>query len=279
MRPLHLRVGSLDLVGFSRSGLASYVLAPALDACFDLGHCDKPAAGLRHVLLSHVHQDHSLGLVRHMSLRAMSSAPTSRVYVPAEDHEALVDMLRAYERLERRPPARLDVIPVAPGDTFRLPGGYSVRAFDVTHRVPSRGYTVTQVRRKLKQTYHGLPSEEVARLARQGIPVTDDVTFDLVTYVGDSTIETLDRHPEVGQSEVLLLEATYLPPDPHDAGARYGHTHLAELVDLYHRRPEALAARHVVLKHFSMKYSDAEVREALATLPEELRARVTPLLA
>lgn len=278
MLPVRLRLGPLDLVGFSRSGLATYVMVPELDACFDLGHCDKAAAGLRHVLLSHVHQDHSLGLVRHLSLRAMSSAPPSRVYVPAESREHLVEMLRAYERLEGRPPETLDVRPVSPGDTFHLPGGYSVRAFDVTHRVPSRGYTVTQVRRKLKPTYHGLPTEAVRALAQRGEPVTDEVTHDLLTYVGDSTIETLERHPEVGRSEVLFLESTYLPPDPHDAGARYGHTHLAELVELYHRRPEALASPHVVLKHFSLKYGDSQVLDALATLPDGLRERVVPLL-
>lgn len=278
MQPSHLRVGPLDLHGFSRSGLASYVLAPALDACFDLGHCDKAAAGLRHVLLSHVHQDHSLGVVRHMSLRAMSGAPPSRVYVPAESRDALVEMLRAYERLEGRPTEQLDVRPVSPGDTFHLPGGYSVRAFDVTHRVPSRGYTVTQVRRKLKPAYHGLTTEAVRARAQRGETVTDSVEHDLVTYVGDSTIETLERHPEVGRSEVLLLESTYLPPDPLDAGARYGHTHLGELVELYHRRPEALASPHVVLKHFSVKYGDSQVREALASLPDGLRQRVVPLL-
>lgn len=280
MQPVTLSTGPLTLHGFSRGGLATYVGVPALDACFDLGHCDQGTVGLRNVLLSHVHYDHVLGLVRYLRLRVMSSAPLPRVYVPAESRDDLLAVLRAQERMEHADPQDLDSVvrPVSPGDVLHLSSRYSVRAFDVVHRAPSRGYTVSETRRKLKPELVGLPHTEIQRLATQGTNVTNDVTFDLVTYVGDSTIETLERHPEVGRSEVLLLESTYLPPDPLDAGARYGHTHLGELVELYHRRPEALASPHVVLKHFSVKYSDSQVREALASLPDGLRQRVVPLL-
>ncbi len=281
MQPVTLPLGPLTLHGFSRSGLATYVAVPALDACFDLGHCDQDVAGLRNVLLSHVHHDHVLGLVRHLRLRALSSAPPPRVYVPAESRDDLLAVLRAHERMEHADPQDLDSIvhPVSPGDVLHLSSRYSVRAFDATHRAPSRGYTVTETRRKLKPALAGLPTETIRTRAQRGETVTDDVTFDLLTYVGDSTVDTLERHPEVGRSEVLLLEATYLPPDPTSAAARYGHTHLDELVELHHRCPQALASRHVVLKHFSLKYSDSQVHEALAHLPDGLRDRVTPLLA
>jgi catechol 2,3-dioxygenase-like lactoylglutathione lyase family enzyme len=68
-RPVALRLGALELEAFSISGLATYVLVPALEACFDLGHCSVEASRVRNVLLSHVHQDHALGVVRHLALR------------------------------------------------------------------------------------------------------------------------------------------------------------------------------------------------------------------
>ena len=143
-RPVSLRLGSLEIEAFSIPGLSTYVRVPAFDACFDLGHCSVEASHTRNVLLSHVHQDHSLGVIRHLALRAMTGARPSRIYVPSESREALLDVLRAYERMERKEPADLDPVVhcVAPGDTFPLGPHRRVQVFDVVHRIASRGYTV-----------------------------------------------------------------------------------------------------------------------------------------
>lgn len=279
-RPVTLRLGTLEVEAFSISGLATYVLIPAFDACFDLGHCSVEASRVRNVLLSHVHQDHALGVVRHLSLRAMTGARPSHIYVPAESRAALLDVLRAHERLEQREPADLDTIVrgVAAGEVLRLSSRYAVRAFDVVHRIASRGYTVIETRRKLKADFLGLPGEAIGAARARGEELYDYREVNLFTYIGDSTIETLERHPEVGESEVLFLEATHLPGTSHEVSARYGHTHLEELAELAGRQPGTLASPYVVLKHFSMKYEEEEIRASLAALPSELRERVTLLV-
>ncbi len=96
--------------------------------------------------------------------------------------------------------------------------------------------------------------------------------------MGDSTIATLERHPELGQSAVLFLEATHLPGTPSEMSAKYGHTHLDELAELYARAPEALSSPHIVLKHFSMKYRREDILAAKDSLPVGLRERVTLLV-
>lgn len=279
-RPVSLRFGALEVVAFSVSGLATYVHVPAFDACFDLGHCSVEASRTRNVILSHVHQDHSLGVVRHLSLREMGGARPSRVYLPAESRDAMIDVLRAYARMEQREHGDLESIVhgVAAGDSFALSPRYVVRAFDVVHRVPSRGFTVTEKRRTLKPALRGLPGEEIRAARERGEELYDVATVDAFTYVGDSTIETLERNPEIGRSEVLFLEATHLPGTSPEVSARYGHTHLDEIAALYEERPEILASPHIVLKHFSMKYDAAQIRAALAALPPELRDRVTLLV-
>jgi ribonuclease Z len=279
-RPIKLRLGPLEVEGFSISGLATYVLVPAFDACFDLGHCSVEASRARNVLLSHVHQDHALGVVRHLSLRAMTGLRPPRIYVPAESRDGLIAVLRAYERLEQRDAEDLDAIVrgVAVDDELSLSPRYAVRAFDVVHRIASRGYTVIETRRKLKPAFLGRPGEEIGAARARGEELYDYRRLNLLTYIGDSTIETLERHPEVGESEVLFLETTHLPGTAHAASARYGHTHLEDLAALAEQRPETLASRHIVLKHFSMKYEEAEIRAALAILPAWLRERVRLLV-
>jgi ribonuclease Z len=210
----------------------------------------------------------------------MTGARPSRIYVPSESRAALVDVLRAYERLEETKPADLDAIVrgVAAGDTFQLTRHRRVQAFDVVHRIASRGYTVFETRRKLKDAFTGLPGEAIRDARERGEAIYDEREVCLLTYVGDSTIETLERHPEVGKSEVLFLEATHLPGTSREASARYGHTHLEQLAELAERVPEALASPHIVLKHFSMQYDEAAIRASLAALPQELRQRVTLLI-
>ncbi len=279
-RPVSLRLGALEIEAFSISGLSTCVRVPSFDACFDLGHCSVEASHTRNVLLSHVHQDHSLGVIRHLSLRAMTGARPSRIYVPSESREALLDVLRAYERLEEKAPADLDPVVhgVAAGDTFPLGPHRRVRAFDVVHRIASRGYTVSETRRKLKPAYRGLPGEEIRAAHERGEDLYDTRAVNVLTYVGDSTLATLERHPEVGESEVLFLETTHLPGTSPELSARYGHTHIEELAALAERCPEAVASRYVVLKHFSMKYGAEDIRAALRVLPAGLRERVTLLI-
>lgn len=277
---IRLRLGSLELEGFSISGLSTWIRVPAFEAVFDLGHCTVEASRTRNVLLSHVHQDHSLGVLRHIALREMTGAKPSRIWVPEESRVPLIDALEAFHRMEGRSPidVRAMITGVAPNDTFPLSRAHEVRAFDVTHRLASRGFTVVEHRHKLRPEYVGLPGEEIARARARGERIHDHVVVEPFTYIGDSTIATLEAHPEVGRSEVLVLEATHLPGTDRESSARYGHTHLEELVDLYSRRPEILASPHIVLKHFSMKYRRSDIVESAASLPEELRARVTFLV-
>lgn len=278
-RGVRLELEGLELHAFSISGLATAIVVPTLDACFDLGHCSVRASLQRHVFLSHVHQDHALGVVKHLSLRAMTGARPSRVFVPEESRAPLIEALRAFERLEERPPQDLDaiVVGVRPGDEVPL-GPRVVRAFDVTHRIASRGYTVIDRRRRLRPAYEGRTADEIRAARARGEVVADVEHLPWLTYVGDSTLDTLERHPEVGESAILILEATHLPGTDRAVSAKFGHTHLEELAELYRRAPAALASRHVLLKHFSMKYSREEILAAKAALPAELAARVTMLV-
>jgi ribonuclease Z len=278
--PIELELSGLRLVAFSISGVASYLLVPAFDACFDLGHCPLEAIKLRHVFLSHVHQDHSGGVHRHLSLRRMFGSRPSKVYAPAESAAPLEAYLRAFQRLEEKPEGEVDgvVHGLGVGDEVRLSGRYRVKAFDVCHRIASRGYTVVESRRKLKPEFDGLPGEAIAAARARGDEIYDVREVAALTYVGDSTLETLLRNPQVGQSEVLFLEATHLPGTSPDVSERWGHTHLAELAELAGQRPEIFASRHIVLKHFSTRYERDEILAARQLFDEGLRERLTFLV-
>jgi len=278
--PIDLDLGGLKLIAFSISAVATYVLAPELDACFDLGHCPMEATRLRHVFLSHVHQDHCSGAFRHLAIRRMYGARPSRFFLPEESAQPLRELFAATNRLERNEPAdyREIIRGLTPGEEVRISGRFQVRAFEAKHRLPSLGFTVIEARRKLKAAYLGLPGPEIARARERGEDLYDIQHHDALAYLGDCTIDTLIEHPEIGQSQVLLLEATHLLDTPRETSRAWGHTHLDELIDLARERPETFASPHIVLKHFSTRYDLRDIRRAFAALPTWLREKTTLLV-
>ncbi len=278
--PIDLVLGGLALTAFSISGLATYVMVPAMEACFDLGHCPVEASKLRDVFLTHVHQDHAGGAHRHLALRRMLGMSPPRLHCPEEGAEGLRGLLRCWDALEEKSDADpgSSVYGLRAGDHVDLGRRYTVHAFDVVHRIASRGYTVVEHRRSLLPAFVGRPGEEIRAARERGDEVYRFNDHSALTYIGDSTLETLRRHPEVGQSEVLFLEATHLGETSPARSAQWGHTHLDELVDLWRESPGTLASKYIVLKHFSMRYHPEAIRAAVGRIPEELRRRVTVLL-
>lgn len=277
--PANLTLGDLTLTGFAISALASYIHLPQLNLCFDMGFCPTTVLSATVVLLSHVHKDHVAGLPLYLSLRDMHKMAPAKVYCPEESREALLNFLASFDLMEGNSVDRSRmVIGVKPGDTFKV-GKNTVRVFSANHRLASVGYTVVGSKSKLLPEFVGKTQAEIVLAKTNGIPITETVRADLVTYIGDHTIETLRDHPELGSSSVLIIEATHLGDTPRENAIQYGHTHLDQIRELWDRDPGgALSARHIVLKHFSLKYEASQIVSALEKLPLGLRGRMTPLI-
>lgn len=258
------------------------MLVPAMNACFDLGHCAVEAAKLRNVLLTHTHQDHCLGVIRHRSLREMWGNPPSHIYLPDESREDFLQTLEAFAKLEQRPfdreKAEDSVTGVSPGTVFSLSPKFDVECFAVNHRIVSVGYRVIETRRKLKPEYVGLAGNVLGEAHKRGEVLYNFHKQSVFTYIGDSTIATLETVPNWGETDVLFLECTHVGDTDPSVSAKYGHTHLDQLVKLFRRSPERFGRANIVLKHWSMRYSEQEIVRAFRHVPRELADRITLLL-
>jgi len=111
-------------------------------AALSMLRCGCDASALDHVIITHCHHDHYLGLASLLFYRSMQrarlpqDASELRIIGPAEDIAHVVELARAYLQGERFPAVQTnpEVVAVTPGDTF-VAGEFEVRTAPVQHQV------------------------------------------------------------------------------------------------------------------------------------------------
>lgn len=281
-RPITLKFEQETVIAFSISALSTYALLPELNCAFDMGDCLLDAVPIERVFVTHAHGDHTRCLLRHESLRRLMGMAPATYYVPHQIEEGFKGLAHAWKVLEgvRDPhyqPPHFEAL--KPGDVVWLHRQLAAKAFAVNHTLPSLGYTVFDVRKKLLPQFQGRPGPELARMRREGVPFEEEVWLPRVTFIGDSTIDTLYRERHVGESRILFLEVTYLLDDDEELARQRGHTHLNDLLRFLSDCPGVLRNPHIVLKHFSMRYDRGLILHTLKSrLPAEFLERVHVLV-
>lgn len=268
MRQLNLATswGDLRLVGGSRAGEGSLVLLPQLRLALDAGRPARALVPLQHVVVSHGHLDHLLGLPAWASQRQLQGIPGGTVWVERSQAAAVADLLAVTARLEGGKPYDVEVRATAAGESAPLRHGFELSFFATSHWVPTLGCRVDWTRRHLRPEFAALPPEELRRLREDGTEITEDVRVPLLAYLADTGPEVFEREPWLAGVEVLVTECTFLRPGDLERARRFGHLHLDDLVAVAPR----LAGRHLVLTHLSRRHRIAagnrKIREALAPL-------------
>lgn len=268
-----------QIYGFSISGLATYMQMPELDICFDMGECPLSAVKLNHVFLSHAHGDHSRCLMRHNSLRRMMGIEKPSVYyMPEYLVESAKNWIRAEAIFEGVKEERIklpQIVGLNEGeDSIHLSyrKDLKVKAFEVKHSVPAQGFTIYDFKKKLKEEYHGKDPRELIELRESGVTLEKEVESPRVTFIGDCLSESLFDHPHIWESKILILESTFVEDDDLIMAKAKGHTHLQEIIEALEQFESTMKTKHLILKHFSMKYSREHVLRIIRnTVPDRFQ--------
>ncbi|MEX1246023.1 MAG: MBL fold metallo-hydrolase [Thermoanaerobaculia bacterium] len=270
---VRLDAAGIEIEGVSIAGHESFYKLPGFRTLLEFGRAPDDVVGYPTVCVSHGHLDHMAGLAHYASRRRLAGLPAARVFVPAEAVPHVAQWVDACEKLEN---VRylIEVVPASPGDRIPLRNDLELTVLPGRHRVPTVGYLFSEVRHKLLAELEGKPGEEIARLRRDGVPVTRREEIPLLAYTGDCGEAIFDAVPQLFAARVLLIECSFLFPQDRERAREYGHIHLDHLLS----RAEAFRNEAVVLTHFSQRYRPEEIREALRSIPPPLAARVIAFL-
>lgn len=253
----------LKFEGLSLAGVRTCITLPQYSLCFDVAQGFPYAFPMNTFLLTHGHMDHAAGIPYIISQKAMNSHTPPRFIMPQSMVKPMHEIMRQWSMIEDHE-YEFEFVGAKVGDEFPVKANLFIRAFETVHRIPSLGYSLYRKTRKLKEEFIGVPSEEIGKLRREGQDPTEEKCELLVSFTGDTQIEFLDRSPEVLNSKILLMEATYLDSKKTIASAKeWGHTHLDEILP----RLASIKSEKIILIHSSARYS---IEEALSLLKSKL---------
>ncbi|MGB2823959.1 MAG: MBL fold metallo-hydrolase [Phycisphaerae bacterium] len=270
-----LDVGDFTLAGYSVAGEESVILAPELDCAFDIGKCPREALTVNHVLLSHGHMDHAAGLTYYFAQRDFQGIACGTALVPADLVGPIERLMVAWGAVEGHVPPH-NIVGMAPGEDHEIRRGLIARAFATRHLPNSLGFSVIDVRQKLKEQYLGLTGPQIVELKKKGVEITNRVEFPLVAFLGDTAPANYADLPCVAKAKALLIECTFFDAD-HASRARAGkHLHVADLPKVL----DGMECQRIVIIHVTRRTNMSEARRILRkTLPKDVVGRIAFLMS
>lgn len=254
----YIKIGELEIIGYSVAGEETVIAMPQLDVCFDIGKAPEQVISINHVLLTHGHMDHSAGFAYYLSQRNFCGLPPGTIFAPVDLLPPMKTIIDAWADLDgNKVPAKL--VGVKPGEEHQIKPNLYARVFPTKHSRGSVGYSIIEKRKKLKAEYLELTGPQIVELKKQGIQIDDPLEVPIVTYIGDTQYVDFSQLSYISNSRILIAECTFYE-DEHVGRAEAGrHIHIDEFAELIGK----MQNEHIIIAHTTQRTPLREIRAIL----------------
>jgi len=262
----YIKIGELEIIGYSMAGEETVVAMPQLDVCFDIGKAPDQVISINNVLLTHGHMDHAAGIAYYLSHRNFCGLSPGTILAPENLLGPMEDIIEAWGRLDgNKIPANL--VGVKPGDEYQIKPNLFTRVFPTKHSKGSVGYCVIEKRKKIRPEYAKLTGPQIVELKRQGIQIDYPVELPIVTYLGDTQYVDFSQLKYIAECRILIAECTFYVEEHAQRAEEGKHMHINEFAQLI----EKMQNQYIIITHTTRRTSMREIRETLkgALLPEK----------
>ncbi|OHB58412.1 MAG: hypothetical protein A2Y07_02755 [Planctomycetes bacterium GWF2_50_10] len=253
-----IKLGDLDIFGYSVAGEETVIAIPQLDICFDVGKAPEQIIPINNILLSHGHIDHCSGFAYYLSHRKFCGITTGTILAPAPLMAGMQKVLDGWAILDGNA-IPVNMVGMKGGDEYEVRHGLFARAFYTQHVRGSLGYTMVEKRKKLKAEYLSLSGQEIIKLKQDGMKIDYVLEMPLVSYFGDTEPGAFMADESVVNSKVIITECTFFYDDHIDRARAGRHMHINDLAPLL----ENLKCEHIIITHITQRIGVNDMRYIL----------------
>lgn len=270
----YIKIGELEIIGYSVAAEETVVAMPQLDVCFDVGKAPNQIVPINNILLTHGHMDHAAGIAYYLSHRNFCGQSPGTILAPQNLLKPIRDVIDAWSRLDgNKIPANL--VGVKAGDEYQIKPNLFTRIFPTKHSKGSVGYSVIEKRKKIKPEYAGLTGPQIVELKKQGFVIDYPLEIPIVTYLGDTSYIDFSQLKYIVESKILIAECTFYEGE-HAERAEVGrHMHISEFTELIGK----LRNEYIIITHTTQRTAMRDIRRILKeALPPEKYDKIILLM-
>lgn len=270
--PYNMPGTNLTLHGYSQAAVRTSFYIPELRVMLDCGISNTHFPD--HIFVTHGHMDHSLALpttIVELGNFKNKSDKKPSIYAPYKITSHIQQYIHSAYVMSKNNPRHLmdskyNLINMVPGfiDVTIRNKPWRVYVYQCDHTVPCLGYGFCELREKLKPEYHNLTGQEIGKLKKNGVSITETIEFPQFCYLGDSTHKPL-LDSSIFKYPTIMLECTFLEDEYHQLAVEKKHTLWSDISPIIEAHPK----NNFILYHFSARYKREDVERFFAdkTIP------------
>lgn len=273
-RELKIPHTSFILTGYSRAAYRSGFFIQGLGIALDGGI--QYFKKVSHYLITHTHTDHTANipysLLESSDLTIVNNEiGRPIIYCPLGSADLLDEKIMSSFRsnynsrkLDDKIRMCYDVQGLEKNQNIKIIANkypLTIRTFKSDHSVPTLVYGISIEKKKLKTEFVGMSFTELQNLRKSGMQLSGTIDEPLMSYILDSSIHTLEKHPELLDYPNIIIECTFLFDGEEELAENKKHIHWNDLLPYVKSHPNSL----FILTHFSLRYSDEEIQDFFRT--------------